>query len=80
MPGYEYVDFGGRRNYNKENMNIRGYIMGFVYVIIGIAVLTLITVLANLRVVPQATEFVVELLGKYRTTWKAGLHCKIPFF
>ena len=37
--------------------------MGFVYVIIGIAVLTLITVLANLRVVPQATEFVVELLG-----------------
>ena len=54
--------------------------MGFVYVIIGIAVLTLITVLANLRVVPQATEFVVELLGKYRTTWKAGLHCKIPFF
>ena len=54
--------------------------MGFVYVIIGIAVLTLITVLANLRVVPQATEFVVEFLGKYRTTWKAGLHCKIPFF
>ncbi len=31
-----------------------------------------------LRVVPQATEFVVERLGKYHKTWEAGLHVLIP--
>lgn len=40
-------------------------------------VLFLIFVL-NVRVVPQATEYVIEFLGKYKTTWSAGLHVKIP--
>lgn len=31
-----------------------------------------------LRIVPQASEYVIEFLGKYRTTWGAGLHVKIP--
>lgn len=43
-----------------------------------ILVLLLILVLANVRIVPQAYEYVIELLGKYRTTWSAGLHVKIP--
>lgn len=29
-------------------------------------------------IVPQASEWVVEILGKYYTTWSAGLHFKIP--
>ena len=28
---------------------------------------------------PQATEYVIEFLGKYKTTWGAGLHVKVPF-
>ena len=38
----------------------------------------LVLVLSCLRVVPQANEYVLEFLGKYKTTWSAGLHFKIP--
>lgn len=33
----------------------------------------------NIRVVRQGSAFVVEQLGKYHTTWQAGLHFKKPF-
>jgi regulator of protease activity HflC (stomatin/prohibitin superfamily) len=33
----------------------------------------------NIRVVPQAHNFVVERLGTYKTTWDTGLHVKVPF-
>ena len=49
------------------------------YVIAGIIAVVVILIFANVRVVPQATEFVIEFLGKYRTTWEAGIHVKIPF-
>ena len=35
--------------------------------------------LANIRIVPQAEAYVIERLGKYKTTWNAGLHLKVPF-
>ena len=41
-------------------------------------VVFLIIIIANVRIVPQAHEFVIELLGKYKTTWSAGIHVKIP--
>ena len=44
-------------------------------VIIFLAILLIVT---NIRIVPQAREFVIERLGKYQTTWKAGIHVKIP--
>lgn len=46
-----------------------------------IIILTLLAIVfvANLKIVPQAHEFVIEFLGKYKTTWGAGLHFKIPF-
>ncbi len=47
--------------------------------IIPVAVLLLILIFANLKIVPQTWEYVVERLGKYRTTWGAGLHLKAPF-
>ncbi len=47
---------------------------------IVILILIAVVILCNLRVVPQASEYVTEFLGKYRSTWTAGLHLKIPFF
>lgn len=38
----------------------------------------LVVVIINIKIVPQAHEFVVEFLGKYKTTWSAGIHIKIP--
>lgn len=43
-----------------------------------IVILFLILVFANVRIVPQATQFVIENLGKYHATWDAGIHVKIP--
>ena len=45
---------------------------------ITLAVILLILIVANAKIVPQAHEFVIEFLGKYKTTWSAGLHIKIP--
>lgn len=38
-----------------------------------------IFIMVNVRVVPQASNFVVERLGAYKETWETGLHVKIPF-
>ena len=40
--------------------------------------LIIILLVTNIRVVPQATEFVIERLGTYYTTWETGLHFKVP--
>ncbi len=47
------------------------------FVIIGVT-LILVVLIFNIKIVPQAHEYVVELLGKYRVTWSAGIHIKIP--
>ena len=44
-----------------------------------VGVVLLIIIFANAKIVPQAHEFVIEFLGKYKTTWSAGFHIKIPF-
>ena len=49
------------------------------YFLIALAVLLFIIIVTNIRIVPQATEYVIEFLGKYRKTWSAGIHVKIPF-
>ena len=50
------------------------------YTILGlILVLMVIGILYCVRIVPQASEFVVERLGTYRASWKAGLHLLVPF-
>ncbi len=46
--------------------------------LIGFFVLVVLIFVFCLKIVPQAHEFVIELLGKYRTTWSAGIHFKIP--
>ncbi len=31
------------------------------------------------NIVPQENAYVIERFGRYRTTWDAGLHFKVPF-
>lgn len=44
-----------------------------------IAAVVLIILICNIHIVPQAHAYVVTFLGAYRTTWKTGVHIKIPF-
>jgi regulator of protease activity HflC (stomatin/prohibitin superfamily) len=39
----------------------------------------LIILIRNIRIVPQATDFIIERFGGYHTTWTTGIHMKIPF-
>ena len=54
--------------------------MGEFIIPIIIAAVLLVIIFSNIVIVPQATEYVIELLGKYHSTWGAGIHVKIPFF
>lgn len=47
--------------------------------VIAVIVILLVLILANIKIVPQAQEYVIEFLGKYKTTWGAGIHILIPF-
>jgi regulator of protease activity HflC (stomatin/prohibitin superfamily) len=47
-------------------------------VILVLAALIILIIIRNIRIVPQATAFVIERLGAYKETWDVGLHIKIP--
>ena len=47
-------------------------------VAIGIIVI-LVLIIPNIKIVPQATTFIIERLGTYSTTWETGFHMKVPF-
>ncbi|MDC7124899.1 MAG: SPFH/Band 7/PHB domain protein [Spirochaetales bacterium] len=49
-----------------------------VWLTIAVLVLILILIVRNIRIVPQASAFVLERLGGYQTTWSVGIHIKIP--
>ncbi len=50
------------------------------YLVIGaLLIVVFIIAVANIKIVPQATSYVVERLGAYKTTWETGLHFKVPF-
>ena len=46
---------------------------------IVLAVIFFVIVVPNIRIVPQAQQYIIEFLGKYKCTWDAGIHVKIPF-
>ena len=50
-----------------------------IYVLIAVAVLVMILIITNIRIVPQSNAFVIERLGGYQGTWNVGLHVKVPF-
>ena len=52
---------------------------GPIVVILALLALAVIVIIANIKIVPQATAQVIERLGSYRTTWSTGIHFKIPF-
>ena len=49
--------------------------MEWFYPVLAVVVLIL---LCHIKIVPQATEFVIERLGKYAGTWSAGMHLLLP--
>lgn len=49
------------------------------FVTLGVILIILLVLIANLKIVPQAQEYVIERLGSYHTTWQTGVHFKIPF-
>lgn len=54
-------------------MNIAGLIIWGI-----ILVILLIVCIRCICIVPQASAWVVEALGRYKETWNAGLHFKVP--
>lgn len=48
-------------------------------IILILIVLILALIIANIKIVPQASAYVLERLGAYQTTWSVGLHLKLPF-
>jgi regulator of protease activity HflC (stomatin/prohibitin superfamily) len=48
-------------------------------VLIALAFFIVIVFLKTIRIVPQRSAFIVERLGKYKTTFDAGFHILIPF-
>jgi regulator of protease activity HflC (stomatin/prohibitin superfamily) len=57
------------------NLAAFGSFVSFVVVLIILFAI----MIRNIRIVPQATNFVLERLGAYHTTWQTGIHVKIPF-
>ena len=49
------------------------------YVIAIVAVVLVVIFVSCIKIVPQATTFIVERLGAYRCTWDTGIHLKAPF-
>ncbi len=49
------------------------------YIVLGLIVVLLIILIAQIKIVPQAQVFVVERIGSYYQTWNTGLHFLIPF-
>ena len=47
--------------------------------LICLIIILVAILIPNIKIVPQANEFVIESLGKYKTTWSAGIHFKTPF-
>ena len=48
-------------------------------ILIIILVLVGVIIIPCIKIVPQATSYVVERIGSYHETWRNGLHFKLPF-
>ncbi len=52
----------------------------FIIAIIVLAIILVIVIIANIKVVPQARAYVIERLGAYHETWQTGMHFLVPIF
>jgi regulator of protease activity HflC (stomatin/prohibitin superfamily) len=48
-------------------------------ILLGIAIVIALIIINSIKIVPQKSAFLVERLGKYNGTLKAGFHFIIPF-
>lgn len=48
-------------------------------ILLVIIVILVLVVIANIKVVPQSYEWVIERLGAYYASWGTGIHVKVPF-
>ena len=48
--------------------------------IILLVIIAIVIIVANIKIIPQASAAIIERLGAYQGTWQVGLHFKIPFF
>lgn len=48
--------------------------------VIGLVILVIILIFSSVKTVPQRSAYIVERLGKYRSTLQAGLNFLMPFF
>ena len=48
------------------------------YIFLAVLAVIIAILCSCIKIVPQTYEYVIEFLGKYKTTWKAGLHIQIP--
>lgn len=60
--------------YNKEGIDMLSFV---IFILLLLIIVLFIHSLAC--IVPQEHAYVIERLGKYQTTWQAGLHFKVPF-
>ncbi len=51
----------------------------FTFAIIGLVVLAIVTLARTATIVPQQQAYVIENLGKYSRTLRAGFHILVPF-
>lgn len=50
--------------------------MGYLLLVLFVVILVLLA--SCVKIVPQASAYVVERLGAYQGTWSVGLHFKLP--
>ena len=48
------------------------------WVLLVLVIVVLLAVASCIKIVPQASAYVVERLGAYQGTWSVGLHFKMP--
>ena len=49
------------------------------FVGLGILLVILLFLIANIKIVAQAQVYVIERLGSYHATWQTGPHFLVPF-
>ena len=54
-------------------------LVGTIIAVCAVLIILIIILVVNIRIVPQASAYVIERLGSYHSVWKNGLHVKIPF-
>ncbi len=57
-------------------------ILQTVFTVVPVIILVILVaycIFSCIRIVPQEHVAIIERLGKYRATWQAGLHFKVPF-